>query len=67
MAVNLLDVEISNYWVPLTQIQKQSLLSFILSFYEEEKSNVKTPMNELQEPGAESYLPWEIFKPLNKQ
>src|SRR5258708_1134678 len=67
MALNLLDEEFSKYWAPLTQIQKQTLLSFILSFYEEEKSNAETAMNQLQEPGAGSYVPWEIFKPLNKQ
>ena len=50
----------------LSAVQKQSLLAFIQSFYEEDKIE-KIDINELQEQGAEYNVPWHIFKPLSKQ
>jgi hypothetical protein len=67
MYVNLVKEEFIKYWTLLNPLQKQSLMTFILSFSEEEKSNIKAAMNELQEPGEEYNVPWEIFKELSKQ
>jgi hypothetical protein len=66
MGAHSLDTLFGNYWAPLSTEQKKSLLTFILSFYDEKRRD-EIDMNKLQEPDAEYNVPWEIFKPLSKQ
>jgi hypothetical protein len=66
MGAHSIDRQFGNYWAQLSAEQKQSLLTFILSFYEEKRRD-EIDMNKLQEPDAAYYVPWQIFKPLNKQ
>ena len=61
-----LDIELSKYWEQLTPAQKHSLLNIIKTFFDQEVDTLKQT-NELQDPEAKYNLPWEIFKPLNKQ
>ena len=67
MGAHSLDSKFGNYWTQLNAAQKQSLLTFILSFYEEDKRRDEIDINELQEPDAGYNVPWQIFKPLSKQ
>ena len=65
MGAYSLDRQFGNYWEQLSTEQKQSLLTFVLSF--EEKRRDEIYMNKLQEPDAEYNVPWRIFMPLSKQ
>ena len=65
MGAHSLDRQFGNYWEQLSTEQKQSLLTFVLSF--EEKRRDEIYMNKLQEPDAEYNVPWRIFMPLSKQ
>ena len=53
MPAQSLDIEFSKYWSKLTPIQKQSLLSVVKSFVEEDLISIEDYNKELQEGEAQ--------------